>query len=204
VGDIGGLVEAARAGDGEAWGELVTRFEDFAVAVALRWVADRESALDVAQEAFVLAFCSLDQLRDSDAFAGWFSMLIRTARSRHARRQSPVAIDRTAAMSVPDPGDDPVAVAISGEQGQSVRAAVEALPEHERAVIALHYLADLSYEQIAGVLEISPSAARKRAFSARRRLKKLMLMPPQAIADCGLHGRMNCAKPLCCCRDPPS
>jgi len=183
---------------------LVTRFEDFAVAVALRWVADRESALDVAQEAFVLAFCSLDQLRDSDAFAGWFSMLIRTARSRHARRQSPVAIDRTAAMSVPDPGDDPVAVAISGEQGQSVRAAVEALPEHERAVIALHYLADLSYEQIAGVLEISPSAARKRAFSARRRLKKLMLMPPQAIADCGLHGRMNCAKPLCCCRDPPS
>src|SRR5262249_60350067 len=64
-----------------------------------------------------------------------------------------------------------------------VRAAVEALPEPERLVVALHYLAGMTYPEVAAFLGIGPSAAKKRAHIARRRLKELLPMAADLLAD---------------------
>ena len=77
------VVEAAQRGDHAAWAELVARFQDFAVGMAVACSGDWDAAPDAAQEAFGLAFRKLGDLEDPEAFPGWFAPLRRrTPRSR--------------------------------------------------------------------------------------------------------------------------
>lgn len=178
--DAAALVAAAQAGDADAWGELVARFQDAAVALAVghgHW----SDADDVAQEAFMLAMQHIASLTDPRAFPGWFAALVRTASSRRRRSARPtVPMDEAdAGADVADPADD----AERSEAIDTVRAAVESLPPHERAVIALHHLGGLAHRQVADFLGISEAAAKKRAWNARHRLKELLPMVTNALSS---------------------
>lgn len=176
-GEIVGLdsvVEAARAGSPDAWAELVARFQDVAVATALGCSGEVESARDAAQEAFALAFRHLRELEDASAFPAWFLRLVRTACHRRRRRRSLVTLPLER-VAVGDDAD-PAQIVVSRHEAERVRAAVEALPEAERVVVALHYLAGLTYPEVATFLGIGLSAAKKRAHVARQRLKELLPM----------------------------
>lgn len=167
------VVVAARDGSPDAWAVLVARFQDVAVATALGRTGEVEAAMDAAQEAFALAFRHLADLEDPLAFPAWFLRLVRTACDRQRRgRQAPTVPERAGT----DEGADPARIAVARREAERVRAAVEALPEGERIVIALHYLAGLSYPEVAAFLGIGLSAAKKRAHVARRRLKELLPM----------------------------
>lgn len=63
----------------EAFAELVIRFQDMAFACAYAVLGDAYLAEDVAQEAFVVAWQKLDQLREPDAFPGWFKRIVRVS-----------------------------------------------------------------------------------------------------------------------------
>jgi RNA polymerase sigma factor (sigma-70 family) len=169
------LVAAAQAGDAGAWDALVREFQDVAVALAISLVQTRDEALDVAQDAFLLAYEHLAALAEPRAFPGWFARLVRTAAARHRRRGSELLI-----------GPDADVVEVEGSflaraEALRVRVALEQLPEHERSVVALHYLGGLSYPAIAAYLDVSPAAVKKRAFSARRRLKETLAMTADAL-----------------------
>lgn len=73
---------AAPAERHEAFGELVLRFQDMAFACAYAVLGDSYLAEDVAQEAFVVAWQKLDQLRDPNAFAGWLKRIVLTQCNR--------------------------------------------------------------------------------------------------------------------------
>ena len=176
-GEIDGLdsvVEAARAGSPDAWAELVVRFQNVAVATALGWSGEVESARDAAQEAFALAFGHLHELEDASAFPAWFLRLVRTACHRQRRRRAVVTMSLEHVAV--DDAADPAHIVVSRREAERVRAAVEALPGGERVVIALHHLAGLTYLEAASLLGIGLSAAKKRAYVARRRLKELLPM----------------------------
>jgi RNA polymerase sigma factor (sigma-70 family) len=172
------VVEAARAGSPDAWTELVARFQDAAVAVALRWSRDPDAARDAAQEAFILAFGHLHELEDPAAFPAWFLRLVRTACHRQRRC---AAADLPLDHAVADRAD-PASVAMSRLEAERVRAAVEALPEAERAVVALHHLGGLTHPEVAAFLGIGLSAAKKRAHVARRRMREVLHMTTGASA----------------------
>ncbi|MET1000885.1 MAG: sigma-70 family RNA polymerase sigma factor [Acidimicrobiia bacterium] len=176
------IVRAAQAGDPIAWSELVGRFQDFAVAVAVAQSGDWDHARDAAQEAFGSAFRHLDALAEPHAFPAWFATLVRTACNRRTRvrRVSAASLD---GVDVVDPAQpDPATLVADAADRAHLRAIVDALPEAERAVIALHYLGGLSYPEVAAFLDIGVSAAKKRAFTARRRLEE-MLMDPATLAS---------------------
>lgn len=172
------LVEAARAGDQHAWAGLIGRFQDLAVAIAVGRLGDVEAACDVAQDAFGLAFSHLADLAEPAAFPGWFGRLVRTACERQRRRAARVVPFADAAM----PAADPAAIVVARDEAERVRAAIEALPEPERLVVALHYLAGLSYPEVAAFLGIGLSAARKQAHVARARMKELLPMAADLLA----------------------
>ena len=71
---------------------------------------------------------------------------------------------------------------LAGVEVAEVRAAVERLPEGERCVVALHHLAEMPYSEVAAFLGITVAAAKKRAWSARARLKELLPMVADALA----------------------
>lgn len=173
---IAELVSRARVGDREAWTALVAEFTDVATGLAAGWSGDRSAADDIAQDAFVIAFERLGDLVDPQAFPAWFVTVVRSAAHRRTRRDARAFSSPSAAAGT---GPDPLDVVVSDDETERLRDAVEHLPEHERSVIALHYLAGLPYARVAALLGISMSAAKKRAFSARQRLKEAL---PTSVA----------------------
>lgn len=178
---LGEVIDAAKEGRSDAWDELVLRFQDLAVATAFGWSGDAESARDAAQEAFLLAFQHLDQLDDPEAFPGWLAQVVRTASSRQRRRVVASIASLEAVGEIAGSSPDPAILAAERGERERVREGIEALPAGERIVIALHYIAGLSYPQAASFLGISVSAAKKRAFSARAKLKEALPMAADVL-----------------------
>lgn len=183
------LVRAAQFGDMQAWSLLIDRFEDLVVATAVGVCGDLDEAPDIAQEAFAQAVRSITSLEDPYAFPAWLLTLVRTANNRRARRRRLVtehfdgvgAHGATAALAI-DQARDPERAVLEAAEAAQVRNAIEVLPEGERCVIALHYLAEMAYAEVAEFLDISVPAAKKRAWSARKRLKELLPMTTDALA----------------------
>jgi RNA polymerase sigma-70 factor, ECF subfamily len=181
------LTIAAQRGDARAWSAIIDRFEDLAVAYAVGLCGDLDEAPDIAQDAFVLAIRHIADLQDPAAFPAWLLRLVRTATNRRTRRRrfAMVSIDALPSDdsgSLVDRTAGPDEIVLATLESVVVRAAVERLPEGERCVIALHYLAEMPYVEVALFLGITVAAAKKRAWSARVRLKELVPMVSDALA----------------------
>ena len=98
------LVERARGGDREAFGDLVERYRDMVYGLGYHLTRDFESARDLAQEAFVQAYLKLGQLRDPDGFSGWLRQITRNVhRNLHRRREvSTVALEEAGLRRLAD------------------------------------------------------------------------------------------------------
>lgn len=162
------LVVRARRGDVEAFGGLVERFQDMAVSYAWAELGDLADAVDATQEAFVDALRKIDLLRDPEAFPGWLQRIVTTHCGR-VRRQRQVP-SHLAQDRMFEPGPD--SVVADREEAERLRRAVGRLPPHERVVVAMHYLGGCTYVETADLLGISAQAARKRAHTARARLRQ--------------------------------
>ncbi len=165
----------ARAEQGQAFGEIVRRFQDLAFACAYAVLGDFHLAEDAAQEAFLAAWRNLDQLRAPEAFPGWFKRIVLTQCNRLTRgkRLRTVALDALA--DLPATGTDPDAACEERERSERVLAAIGELPEHERMVTVLFYIGDYAQGEIAAFLEVPVTTVKKRLFSARRKLRERML-----------------------------
>lgn len=174
------VVEAAQRGDVDAFGELAVRFQDMAVALALGSLGDLAGAQDCAQEAFATAQARLSQLRDSAAFPAWFGRIVLSQAERARRRvRSTVPLKETIPATEPGPAE----VIMAQATRRAVRAAVEALPVHERLVIALFYLGGYSQREVATFLELPVSTVKKRAHDARRRMKGMVDHVESSLGD---------------------
>src|SRR5438132_7661438 len=81
------LIERARLGDRQAFGELVLRFQPAVYAVALARLRDVNEAVELTQEVFIHAMTKLEQLRDPHCFVGWLRQItVRMAINRVTRK----------------------------------------------------------------------------------------------------------------------
>jgi hypothetical protein len=132
------------------------------VAVAARLVGDE--AEDVAQEAALRAFLSLSQLRDPARFEAWLcGIAINLAKMR--LRRAAIHQRVLAAAGPPPPAPD------DHELLDLVRDAVDVLPPAQREAVLLHYVDDLSCDEVAALLDTTPGAVRVRLHRARGQLR---------------------------------
>jgi RNA polymerase sigma factor (sigma-70 family) len=166
---------AARDQKGQAFAEIVRRFQDLAFGCAYAVLGDFHLAQDAAQEAFLTAWRNLDQLRAPEAFPGWFKRIVLTQCNRQTRgkRLGTVSLDAVADLAAADP--DPADVIEERERRAEVLEAIRGLPEHERMVTTLYYVGDYAQAEIAAFLELPVGTVKKRLHSARRRLRERML-----------------------------
>jgi RNA polymerase sigma-70 factor (ECF subfamily) len=156
------LVEAARSGDVDSFGELYRRHYAAAVGIAYCALSDYHLAEDAAQETFAVACRDLGRLRRADKFAGWLNAICRKVARRLAKSKSRYCLSAEMTLAAAaDPGDDRAAL---------VRQSVERLPEGAREVILLHYFSGLTHEWIAALLGTSPQAVHGRLIRARRKM----------------------------------
>lgn len=167
--------DASLAERHEAFAELVGRFQDMAYACAYAVLGDHSQAEDAAQEAFVSAWRNLHQLRLPEAFPGWFRRIVLTECSRLTRGKRPRSTSLDAAARVLSTQADPQTVIEKRELSRAVLTAVERLPPHERMVVVLFYVREHSQRDISAFLGVPPTTVAKRLYSARVRLKGMIL-----------------------------
>ena len=165
------LVEAAQAGDGEAYAALIERFQPMAYALASRALGDHHLAQDVVQEAAIEAFVHLSQLREPGAFPGWFRQIVFRQCTRILRRAPEQWISLEAGSALLLAGNNPEETAVQKEVQASVRRAVASLPKPEQLVTVLFYGRRYSYTEVSAILKIPLSTVKKRLYSARQKLK---------------------------------
>jgi RNA polymerase sigma factor (sigma-70 family) len=169
------LVVRAQAGDLDAYGEIVGRFQDMAYGYAYSVLGDFHLAEDVAQEAFIEAYRCLANLREPAAFPGWFRRIVFKHCERMIRRKEVAAVPLEAAAGIASPGRYPAQAAEEREMKGKVLAAIRSLPEHERTVTTLFYINGYSQNDIAAFLEVAPGTVKSRLHNSRKRLKERIL-----------------------------
>lgn len=168
------LVARARAGDVDAFEQLVQERADRVVRLAMAIVADETEARDVAQEAFIAAWRQLAGLRDPDRFEAWLTrivvskarMALRSGRRRRVREIPAAELASLAAEKRTNSDAD-------RDIGRLTEA-LGALEPGRRAILALHHLEGWSVAEIATTLEIPEGTAKSRLFAARQALERAL------------------------------
>lgn len=152
------LVRAARAGRTAAFEELVRRLSRRAVATAHLIAGDLQAGEEAAQDAFVIAWKKIGQVRDPEAFRGWFATVLAREAGRRRRRAPPPL---------------PAEVAAPAADGESdLPREVNALKAKYRDVLALRYVEGLSYAEIALALGLTVARVKSRLHDGRERLRE--------------------------------
>ena len=164
------LVSRCRAGDQQAWNELVERFSRYVYAISVQGFRLPESdAEDVFQEVFARAFQHLDKLRDDSAVRPWLAQLTRR-----------LCIDRLRATARERPATDEELVDTAGsdemlallDEALTVHEALAAAPEHCREILDRFFARDESYKTIGEALELPSGTIASRISRCLARLRE--------------------------------
>lgn len=155
----------------DAFDGLVLAFQDMAYVCAYAVLGDFHLAEDVSQQAFITAWQKIHQLREPEAFPGWFRRIVLTECSRMTRRRRlrTTSLDRGEVIA--SITDDPQKKLERDELRRTVFAAIEGLPVNERIVVTLFYLNEQTHADISAFLDVPMTTVAKRLFSARQRLR---------------------------------
>jgi len=171
------LMERARAGDRDAFGELVSRYMRRAYYAALGLLGSHDDALDTSQEAFARAFRARGSLDPERPFYPWLYQIVRrlcfnVTRDRRTRRTrlseaTPWLVEEARQRSA---SDDPARQAERQELRERLEREIDRLPPHERETLVLREFEGLRYREIAELLGIPIGTVMSRLYSARRAL----------------------------------
>ncbi len=184
------LIEQCLAGDTQAFGELVLRYQDRIFNALLMMVGSHEDARDLAQEAFVHAYRKLSSFRGDSQFYTWLFRIAVNAtisfRRKHARRKT-VSVDAAREASGLEPVDDSPDISPSrgletSEQQAIVKRALSELSDDFRTALVLTEIEGMSYEEAAAICECPIGTIRSRVHRARADLKeKLRILLKQDV-----------------------
>ncbi len=179
------LVSAARAGDVDAFGELVKRYDRQVFRIVRHMTKHPEDTEDIVQDAFVKAFSHLEQFEGRCRFSTWLVRIAVNDALMRIRRQQrvpmlPLALpgrgDRDEVeVDVCDPCADPEKRYCDEELKRVMTTAINALRPTLRAVFVLRDMEGLSVRETAGILGITGGAVKARLFRARGRLRRSLL-----------------------------
>ena len=184
------LVDAAKAGDAQAFRKLVEQNQGRLFAVAFGMLRDRDDAADAVQDAFIKAHRKLPDFEGNAAFSTWLyricvNLCIDKKRSQARRRsvdiddvrQSDLTGDNVYAGAQITPkihGGNPLKNMADSELGEEIQRAMAGLSEDHQAVVLLREIEGMSYEDIAQTLDIPRGTVMSRLFHARKNMQKLL------------------------------
>ncbi|MDJ0792554.1 MAG: RNA polymerase sigma factor [Acidimicrobiia bacterium] len=167
------LVDQARSGDRDAFGELVRIHQHEVYTLAVRLVRDRDLASDVTQDTFVRAWRAMPKFRGDAKFTTWLHRITVNTAWTHRSRANKVRLDPIETLPV-DPMSDGIDPARAGESASAARPIEEALgslSSSVRSVVVLKDVYDWSHAEIADYLDISVTAAKVRLHRGRKQLR---------------------------------
>ncbi len=176
------LIEATKAGDESAFGEIMRRYRNPITNYVYRFLNDYEEAVDLAQETFVRVYFALERYHTDFAFSTYiYRIATNLAISEIRKRKRRKLVSLTGLFQFGDeeaqdfnpPDEKPLAdeSLIETEQSRTIAKAIATLPEKYRAPIVLRDIEGRTYEEIAEILELGLGTTKSRISRARGLLR---------------------------------
>jgi RNA polymerase sigma-70 factor, ECF subfamily len=157
-------------------GEHISRLYSYAL-VLTRNHADAE---DLVQETYVRAIPAMGRLRPESNIKGWLFRILRNVwfnqrrRLRNGPQMVQPALESSSPDNMVDPGKDSYEIYASKMEQRRVRAALQGLSTGSREIIQLREFEELSYQEIASLLDCPPGTVMSRLARARSKLRVLL------------------------------
>ncbi len=186
------LIGIIKAGDMDAMGELMGRYTSKAYQIAYSILGNKDDAEEVTQDAFVRIYRALSSFRGDSEFSTWmYRIVVNQARNKYRwnkRRGShlTVSVDRetktndgsTRSFDLADTGKTPDNEVIFREWEGEIAEEIKKLPEVNREALLLRNVKNLSYEQIASLLNCKVGTIKSRISRAREELRRKVSRHP--------------------------
>ena len=181
-------IAQAKKGDDRAFGNLVEAYQIPVYNLCYRMLGTAGDAEDASQEAFLRAYRNMKRYDSNRNFTTW----ILSIASHYCidllrkRRINWLSIDNDEAGPLAEVGPSPEATAVISEKQAAVQIVLKELAPVDRSVVVLKYWYDMSYEEIAGTLNLTESAVKSRLHRARRDLAKNWMTAEKTTSVRGL------------------
>lgn len=172
------LVDAFQAGDLSAFDALLRRWERRIQGAIYRVLGAEEDARDLCQETFLRAYRSLRSFKREARFSSWlYQIALNLCRDRIRRRRGRTmisidAMDDEGASLPLRPEPSPLEMAEAGALARAVAAAVSGLPDEQREVVILKEYQDLTFLEIAEILDVPLSTVKTRLYRGLGQLRE--------------------------------
>ena len=171
-------LEKARNGNKEAFGKIIEAYQTPVYNLAYRMLSNSGEAEEAAQEAFIRAYTRLDSYNPKHKFSTWLLSItsnycidqIRKRRALLLSIDEPIA-PHPALMS--DKDKAPESQLVNSQQKDMVQSLLDGLEPDYRQAVVLRYWHELSYDEIAEIMDTSVSAIKSRLFRARKQLAEI-------------------------------
>lgn len=172
-------MERVAEGDTEAFTQLIETHQLRIVGTVAKMLGDATDAEDIAQQVFIRVWNSAKRYQPTAKFTTWLFKITRNLVFNELRRRKrhPVTPLERETEEHHFQATDPVTMApdaslLDTELQQAIQTAIASLPEAQRLAIVLRRYEDLSYEEIAGILDLSVPAVKSLLFRARTELRE--------------------------------
>ncbi len=164
------LVSSIQEGDETAFRKMVETYQQMVLNIARRFVETQEEAQDITQEVFIEIFRSIKTFRSNSSLSTWIYRITITRSLNHVRKEK----RHKGKMWENDPvtNDTPDKLLEDDDRKRILDSAISTLPENQRIAFVLHNYEDLSYNDIASVMNRSVSSVESLIFRARKNLQK--------------------------------
>ena len=174
------LIAAALAGSSHAWEKLVKRYESRVFNQGLRLMGNPSDAMDLLQEVFLGVYRNMHRFRGDAKFSSWLFRIahnkaIDLSRRKRLRAGTPPSAEGEADPLESLPADrqqEPEISLMHSELNQRIVERLSQLPLAQRLVVELKVFQSMTFEEIAGMQDISENTAKTRFYAALKKLKQ--------------------------------
>jgi RNA polymerase sigma-70 factor, ECF subfamily len=165
------LVERCRAGDDDAFRELVDRYKDLVFALIARTVQDRGRAEDLAQDVFLRVHKGLPYFRGEARLSTWIYRIVANVCVQPPTQPRAVSLDDDRTRIQPAAADRQFG---DLELRDRLEKAIARLPANYRLLVAAHYLDGVQYEELADALQLPLGTLKTHLYRAKQQLRRLL------------------------------
>jgi RNA polymerase sigma-70 factor (ECF subfamily) len=167
------LIRSAQNGDREALVQLLESIEHSVYRTAFYILGNEHDALDASQEALIRIYTKINTYQEKAKFSTWVQRIVtNVCIDKFRKKKETVSIDQHE-LTLYDFQNVEQEVE-RADVAEEVREAIKRLPEHQRTVVTLRYLQDLSYGEIAEVMNMPLNTVKSYLYRARQQLQELL------------------------------
>lgn len=166
------IIDRCVRGEQKAFHEIYQLYSKAMFNICYRILSEQELAEDILQDAFVSAFQNIKSFRGTSSFGAWLKKIVVNKAISHLRKQQLELVEFNDRMDLRDDGDHEDLE--FGLKADTVREAIQKLPNGFRIVFSLYLLEGYDHKEIAEILGISESTSKSQYNRAKKKLREII------------------------------